>query len=55
LVSVVDDLDAISRLMNVQAAVKGVTKAQTACLETALLHGHSGLIVRTQVRAAQQG
>jgi hypothetical protein len=51
----IDDLDANSRLMNVQATVKGVTKEQTASLETALLHGRCGLIVRTQMRTAQQG
>jgi hypothetical protein len=43
LVFVADDLDAISQLMNAQAALKGVTKQQTASLETALLRGHSGL------------
>jgi hypothetical protein len=41
--------------MNVQAALKGVTKGQTASLETALLHGHGGLVVRTQMRTARRG
>jgi hypothetical protein len=41
--------------MDEQAAMKGVTKEQTASLETALLHGLCGLIVRTQMRTAQQG
>jgi hypothetical protein len=41
--------------MNRQAALKGVNEEQTASLETALLHGHSGLVVRTQMRTAQRG
>ena len=42
--------------MNGQAALKGVTKEQTASLETALLHCARGaLAVRTQMRTAQQG
>ena len=31
-------------LMNEQAALKSVTKEQTASLQTALLHGHIGLV-----------
>jgi hypothetical protein len=45
----------MSQWMNEQAALKGVNEEQTASLETALLHGHIGLIVRTQMRTAQQG
>lgn len=45
----------MSQLMNEQAALKGVNEEQTASLETALLHGHGGLIVRTQMRTAQRG
>ena len=41
---VVDDLDADSELLNEQAALKSVTKEQTASLQTALLHGHIGLV-----------
>ena len=41
---VVDDLDADSELMDEQAALKGVTKEQTASLQTALLHGRCGLV-----------
>ena len=41
---VVDDLDADSELVNEQAALKSVTKEQTASLQTALLHGHIGLV-----------
>ena len=41
--------------MNGQAALKGVNEVQTASLETALLHGHCGLVVRTQMRTAQRG
>jgi hypothetical protein len=41
--------------MNEQAALKSMNEEQTASLETALLHGHCGLIVRTQMRTAQQG
>jgi hypothetical protein len=33
--------------MNGQAVMKGVNEEQTASLETALLHGRCGLIVRT--------
>jgi hypothetical protein len=55
LVFIVDDLDVISRLMNKQAAMKSVNEEQTASLETALLHGRCGLVVRTQMRTAQQG
>jgi hypothetical protein len=41
--------------MTVQAAMKGVNEEQTASLETALLHGHCGLVLRTQMRTAQRG
>ena len=41
---VVDDLGADSELMDEQAALKSVTKEQTASLQTALLHGHIGLV-----------
>ena len=41
---VVDDLDAGSVLMGEQAALKSMTKEQTASLQTALLHGRCGLV-----------
>ena len=41
---IVDDLNADSELMGERAALKGVTKEQTASLQTALLHGHSDLV-----------
>jgi len=45
----------MSRLMEEQAALKDVNEEQTASLETALLHWRCGLIVRAQMRTAQQG
>jgi hypothetical protein len=41
--------------MNERAALKGVNEEQTASLETALLHGRCGLVVRTQMRTARWG
>jgi hypothetical protein len=41
--------------MNEQAALKGVNEERTAFLDTALLHGRCGLVVRTQMRTAQRG
>ena len=34
---------------------KGVNEEQTASLQTVLLHGPQGLVVRTQIRTAQRG
>jgi hypothetical protein len=42
--------------MNEQAALKSMNEgADCFSTETALLHGRCGLIVRTQMRTAQQG
>jgi hypothetical protein len=42
-------------MVDEQAALKGENEEQTASLETALLHGRGGLVVRTQMRTAQRG
>jgi hypothetical protein len=54
-VSVVDVLGAESLSMKERAALMVANEEQTTSLETALLRGHSGLVVRTRTRAAQRG